>query len=161
LSSSCVYPKRTRSRRSAASSIAGATGSGISKRQDATVAEIGARSAGRARNARVDQLARGEAHRDALAGSEPAAFDDRIVAEIDDAGLRRREHLAGLGAAPAHRPKAAAVERRADAIAVGENDRRRPVPRLDGRDVRVVVRAQPLVVVDGGASIRSTASSTR
>ena len=51
LSSSCVYPKRTRSRRSAASSIAGATGSGISKRQDATVARKSAPAPRDVRNA--------------------------------------------------------------------------------------------------------------
>ena len=108
-------------------------------------AEVGAMPAFVAELFGRDELVRGEADHQPIAGAEPAALYDLVAAEIDDAGFRRREHFARRRAAPAQRPEPAAVERRADRVAVGENDGGRTVPRFDGRDVRVVVGAQPIV----------------
>ena len=93
----------------------------------------------------VDHFARREAHDQPATRAEPAAPHDRVVAEIHDAGFGRAQHLVARRATPAQWAQTRAVERRADRIAVGKHDGRRAVPRLDGGNVRVVVRAQPRV----------------
>ena len=110
------------------------------------LAEIGAFAPLGAKLIRLDDLARCEAHDDAAARPEASAANDWIVLEVDDPRFRSYENLVAGRAAPAHRPQAGTVERGADRVAVGEDDRSRSVPRLDGRHVRVVVGAQALVV---------------
>ena len=61
------------------------------RRDDRT--KVGVLAAQRAERGGQDQLAGREAHHDPLAGPEPTAFDDRIVAEVDHAGFRCGQHL--------------------------------------------------------------------
>ncbi len=77
-----------------------------------------------------DDLVRCETHHEPVARAEPPALHDRIVAEVDDAGFRCRQHFARFRPAPAHRPETAAVEGRTNGVAVGKHDGRRAVPRF-------------------------------
>jgi hypothetical protein len=90
-------------------------------------------------------FARGEPHDQAAAGAQAPALHDGIRAEVDDAGLRSAQHLVARGAAPSQGAQPGSVQRGADRVAVGEHDRGRAVPRFDGRNVGVVVRAQTRV----------------
>jgi hypothetical protein len=64
---------------------------------------------------------------------QAALGDDALGRQIDDPGLRRQDHAIVVGAPPPGRAQAVAVEGSADDEAVGEDHRRRAVPRLDQR----------------------------
>ena len=67
---------------------------------------------------------------DHLAGAEFAAHDDAPIAGGDGARFRRRADEAVFGDEVAARAQAVAIERRAHRLAVGEDERRRAVPRF-------------------------------
>ena len=85
------------------------------------------------------------------AGMQALLEQDVLGGDVEDADLRRHDHQVVLGDVVARGPEAVAVEHRANHGAVGERDRRRPVPRLHQRRVVLVEgatgRAHPLVVL--------------
>ncbi len=89
----------------------------------------------------LDDAALLEVDQQHLAGLEPPFADDLLVRDRQHAGLRRHHHDIVVGEEIARRPQAVAVERGANLAAVGEGDRRRPVPRLHQRGVIFVERA--------------------
>ena len=93
----------------------------------------------------VDDAAFFEVDQQHLAGLQPPFADDLLLRHRQHAGLRGHDHMIVVGDDVARRPQAVAVERRADLAAVGEGDRRRPVPRLHQRRV-VLVEGAPLRV---------------
>ena len=82
------------------------------------------------------QAARLQVGDEELAGVQAALDLDVGLADGQHAGLGGQQHVAALGEHPAAGAQAVAVERRADRAAVGEGDRRRPVPGL--HEARVV-----------------------
>ena len=80
-----------------------------------------------------------------LAGLQPPLLDDAALGDRQHADLGGHHHEIIVGDDVARRPQAVAVERGADAHAVGEGDRRRTVPRLHHRRVILVERATVLV----------------
>ena len=74
------------------------------------------------------------------AGLQPHLLDHGGRVEVEHACLGRHHHEAVAGDPDAGRPKAVAVEDRADHRAVGEGHRRRAVPRLHQRRVVLVER---------------------
>ena len=103
------------------------------------------------------RLARGDALLDLVVLDDPALVDvdeeqlarlqapapQHVLARlVEHAGLRRQDDPAVLRLHPAAGPQPVAVERRADHAAVGEADRRRPVPRLHQARVERVERPQ-------------------
>ena len=89
-----------------------------------------------------------------LPGPEPALAGDLLLGHLERARLRGDRDPAVLGDQPAARAQPVAVERRAHEAAVGEDDRRRPVPGLDQARVVVVEalrlgRDQALAVLVG------------
>ena len=85
---------------------------------------------------------------DHLTGTELPA-PDPSAGQVDHPGLRRTDDEPVVGHPVAQRPEPVAVERRADRHAVGEDQRRRAVPRLHQRRVPPVERS-PLLVHVGG-----------
>ena len=83
-----------------------------------------------------------------LARLQPPFADDLLLRDRQDAALRGEDHMIVVGDDVAGRAEAVAVERRADLAAVGEGDRRRPVPRLHQRRV-VFVEGAPLGSISG------------
>ena len=65
-----------------------------------------------------------------LARAEPSASDLAVAAQRHRAGLGAARDDAVVGLLPAQRPQPVAVERRADAVPVGEDQPGRAVPRL-------------------------------
>ena len=80
-----------------------------------------------------------------LAGLQPPLGDDVFLGHRQHAGFRRHDDAVVIGDDVAGRPQAVAVERGADLPAVGEGDRRRPVPRLHQRGV-VFVESLAVVI---------------
>ena len=78
-------------------------------------------------------------------GLEPPLPGDALLGEIEHAGLGRHHHEAVLGDQVPGRAQPVAVERRTDHAPVGEGDRRRSVPRLEQRAVKLVEGAALLV----------------
>ncbi len=68
-------------------------------------------------------------------------LDHVVRLEVGHAELARGDHESAARGHVLHGAQAVAVERRADVAAVGEAQRRRPVPRLDERRVVLVERA--------------------
>ena len=76
-----------------------------------------------------------------LARTEPPAAHPRAFGQGNRAGLGRACDEPARRDGVAERPQPVPVERRADDTAVGEDERGRPVPRLDERGLVVVERA--------------------
>ena len=93
----------------------------------------------------ADDAALFEVDQQHLAGLQPPFADDLLLRHRQYAGLRGHDHMVVVGDDVARRPEAVAVERGADLAAVGEGDRRRPVPRLHQRRM-VLVEGAPLRV---------------
>ena len=92
-----------------------------------------------------DDAALFEVDQQHLAGLQPPLGDDLLVRHRQHADFRRHDDQAVVGDDVARRAEPVAVERRGDLAAVGEGDRRRPVPRLHDRGV-VLVEGAPLLV---------------
>ena len=86
-------------------------------------------------------------HEQHAARLKPPLVEDVLRIDLERAGLGRHDDEAVLGDGVARWPEAVAVEHRADALAVGERDRRGAVPRL--HDARVVFVERPLLVAHG------------
>ncbi len=80
-----------------------------------------------------------------LAGLQAPLGDDAFLGNRKHAHLGREHDQIVVGHIVARRPQAVAVEGRADLPAVGEGDRRRPVPRLHQCGV-ILVEGAPLFV---------------
>ncbi len=80
-----------------------------------------------------------------LAGLQAPLLEDAAFRDRQHADLRGHHHHVVVGDHVARRAQAVAVERRADAHAVGERDGRRAVPRLHHRRVVLVERAARVV----------------
>ena len=90
-----------------------------------------------------------------------ALQQDVLLGNVQHADLGRHDDEIVLRDVVSRRPQAVAVEHRADHLAVGERNRRRPVPRLHHRRV-VLVEGLPLgrhrfVPAHGSGIIMSTA----
>ncbi len=81
-----------------------------------------------------------------LSGAELAALHGAVAVHVDRAGLGRDDHEAVVADLVAQRAEAVAVEGRAHAHAVGEDQPRGSVPRLD--QARMVAVEAPEVVVE-------------
>ena len=92
----------------------------------------------------LDDPARPDVDEEELARLQAALAQDVLRRLVEHAGLRAEHDPAVLGLHPAAGAQAVAVQRRADHAAVGEADRRRPVPRLHHAGVERVERAQVL-----------------
>ncbi len=91
-----------------------------------------------------DDAARADVDEEELAGLQPPLAQDVLRRLVEHAGLRAEHDPAVLGLHPAAGAQAVAVQRRADHAAVGEADRRRPVPRLHHARVEGVEGPQVL-----------------
>ena len=92
----------------------------------------------------LDDAAAGEVDEEDVPGLQAALADHVLGRLVDHAGLRAEHDPAVLGLEPAAGAQAVAVERGADHAAVGERDRRRPVPRLHQAAVERVEARQLL-----------------
>ena len=90
----------------------------------------------------VDDPALLEVDQEHLAGLQAPFLDDAVLGDRQHAALRAHDDEAVVGDEVARGPEAVAVERRADLAAVGEDHRRRAVPRLHHRRV-VLVEGAP------------------
>ena len=90
----------------------------------------------------VDDPALLEVDQEHLAGLQPPLLDDPALGDRQHAGFRGHDHQAVVGDDVARRAEAVAVEGGADLPAVGEDHRRRAVPRLHHRRV-VLVEGAP------------------
>ncbi len=86
----------------------------------------------------VDDAALFEVDQQHLAGLEAPFADDLLLRHRQYPGLGGHDHMVVVGDDVARGPEAVAVQGRADLAAVGEGDRRRPVPRLHQRRVILV-----------------------
>ena len=91
----------------------------------------------------VDDAALFKVDQQHLARLQPPLARDLLLRDRQYPGLRRDDQMIVVGDDVARRPQAVAVERGADLAAVGEGDRRRPVPRLHQRGV-IFVKRPPL-----------------
>ena len=78
-------------------------------------------------------------------GLQPPLPGDAILGQIENARLGRHDHEAVLGDEVPGGAQAVAVQRRTDDPPVGEGDRRRSVPRLEQRAVKLVEGAALVV----------------
>ncbi len=87
-----------------------------------------------------DDPALGRVDEEHAPGLEAALGDDLVGRDVEDAGFRGHDRPAVPGHVVAGRPEAVPVERGPDADAIGERDRRRPVPGLHQAGVVLVER---------------------
>ena len=92
---------------------------------------------------------------------QPPFADDLFLRDRQHAALRGEDHMIVVGDDVAGGPEAVAVQRRADLAAVGEGDRRRPVPRLHQRRVIFVEGAPRSGPSAGRTTPPGSASSSR
>ena len=102
----------------------------------------------------------GGVHEEHAAGLQASLGDDLVGRDVEDAGLGGHDDAVVGGDVVAGRAQAVAVERGADAHAVGEGDRGRAVPRLHQAGVELV--EGPLLLAAstrGAARARGPSSS--